>query len=70
MLLTKAALAADDHVVLLMLICRHGLRVSEAIGMRRDQLDIKHSHFGWAASRVRRAPNSGRRAARHQALFC
>jgi integrase len=39
-----------DHLVMLMTY-RHGLRVSEVIGVRRDDIDLDQARFGFVASR-------------------
>jgi integrase len=40
-----------DHLLLLMTY-RHGLRVSEAVGLRRDELDLDRARLWVAASRA------------------
>ena len=59
-----------DHVLLLM-IYRHGLRVTEAATLRLDAINLKEARL-WVkrskGSQDRRPAHHGRRAPRHQAL--
>jgi site-specific recombinase XerD len=41
-----------DHLIVLMMY-RHGLRVSEAIGLRRDEVDLDHAPRGLTSASAR-----------------
>ncbi len=55
---------ARDYLLGLMMY-RHGLRVSEAISLRRDEVDLDHARV-W----VRRLKNASRSSSQSQATKC